>query len=156
MRDVHVARAELDRLAPMPVLFDALVAEDDDACILVKTLTMHDPGVAQQRTAPRWPHHLPGELVIGLTGQAACILLCRSARIEPSWRGHGVRINDARFSAPVLVGERFFTRVELVQSRRLRGSLHVRLRYRMWKPGSDAAEVETYRSVQDAIFFPGA
>ena len=156
MREVHVARAELDRLAPMPVLFDALVAEDDGACVFVKTLTLDDPGVAQQRTAPRWPHHLPGELVIGLTGQAACITLCRVGRIDTSWRGHGVRILDARFSAPVLLGERFYTRVEIVNARRLLGSLHVRLRYRMWKHAGDGTEVETYRSAQVAIFFPGA
>jgi hypothetical protein len=30
------------------------------------------------------------------------------------------------------------------------------LRYRMWKHGADGAEIETYRSEQDAIFFPGA
>jgi hypothetical protein len=156
MREVHVTRDELDRLAPMPVLFDALVAEDDAACVFVKTLTIDDPGVARQRTAPRWPHHLPGELVIGLTGQAACITLCRLGRIDPSWRGHGVRIIDARFSAPVLLGERFYTRVEIVHLRRLLGSLHVRLHYRMWKPAGDGSEIETYRSQQDAIFFPGA
>jgi hypothetical protein len=156
MRDVYVPRAEIDRLAPMPVLFDALVGEDEGTCVFVKTLTRDDPGVAQQRTSPRWPHHLPGELVIGLTGQAACVALCRLGLIEPSWRGHGVRILDARFPAPVLLGEQFFTRVDVLRTRRLRGSLHVRLRYRMWKRGVDGGEIETYRSEQDAIFFPGA
>jgi len=139
----------------MPVLFDALVGEDDGVCVFVKTLTRDDPGVALQRTTTRWPHHLPGELVIALTGQAACIALCRHGLIDPSWRGHGVRIVDARFSAPVLLGERFFTRLEILRARRLRGSLHVRLRYRMWKHGGDGGEIETYRSEQDAIFFPG-
>ena len=156
MRDLHVPRAELDRLAPMPVLFDALVGEDEGACVFVKVLTLADPGVAQQRTSPRWPHHLPGELVIGLTGQAAFIALCRLGFIDPSWRGHGVRIINARFSAPVLLGEQFHTRVEVVRARRLMGSLHVRLRYRMWKHGADGAQTETYRSEQDAIFFAGA
>jgi acyl dehydratase len=75
--------------------------------------------------------------------------------IDPSWRGHGVRIVDARFSAPVLLGECFFTRIEILRTRRLRGSLHVRLRYRMWKHDADGGEIETYRSEQDAIFFPG-
>ena len=155
MRDVHVPRAEIDRLAQSPVLFDALIAEDDTACVFVKTLTIDDPGVAQQRTTPRWPHHLPGELVIGLTGQAGCIALCRLGLIDPSWRGHGVRIVNARFSAPVLLGERFFTRVEIVRARRMLGSLHLRLRFRMWKHDGEGAEIETYRSEQDAIFFPG-
>jgi len=152
---LSIPRAELDALAPMPVLFDALVDEDDTACVFVKTLTLDDPGVALQRTRPRWPHHLPGELVIALTGQAGCIALCRHGLIDPSWRGHGVRIADARFSAPVLLGERFFTRIEIRRTRRLRGSLHVRLGYRMWKHGADGEEIETYRSEQDAIFFPG-
>jgi hypothetical protein len=156
MREVHVPRAEIDALSPMPVLFDALIGEGDDACVFVKTLTADDPGVAAQRTTPRWPHHLPGELVIGLTGQAACIALCRLGHIDPSWRGHGVRIVDARFPAPVLLGERFYTRVEIARARRLLGSLHVRLRYRMWKHDADGTEIETYRSEQDAIFFPGA
>ena len=66
-----------------------------------------------------------------------------------------MRIVNARFSAPVLLGEQFYTRVEIVRTRRVHGSLHVRLRYRMWKRGADGGEVETYRSEQDAIFFPG-
>jgi len=156
MRELNVPRAELDRLAPIPVLFDALVGEDDGVCVFVKTLTLDDPGVAAQRTSPRWPHHLPGELVIGLTGQAACVALCRLGHIEPSWRGHGVTISHARFSAPVLLGERFFTRIEIARTRRVLGSLHVNLRYRMWKHDAGGAEIETYRSTQDAIFFPGS
>jgi hypothetical protein len=155
MREVNVPRSELDALAQSPVLFDALVGEDEQACVFVKTVTIDDPGVAQQRITSRWPHHLPGELVIGLTGQAACIALYRLGLIDPSWRGHGVRIVDARFPAPVLLGERFFTRIDIVRARRLLGSLHVRLRYRMWKHDAAGAEIETYTSTQDAIFFPG-
>jgi len=156
MRELHVPRAELDPLSPVPVLFDALVGQDDGACVFVKTLSIDDPGVAQQRTSPRWPHHLPGELVIGLTGQAACVALVRLGLIDPSWRGHGVRITKARFSAPVLLGERFYTRIDVTRTRRVGGSLHVALRYRMWKHGPDGEEIETYRSEQDAIFFPRA
>ena len=152
---MRVPRAELDGLAPIPVLFDALVEESADGCVFEKTLSRDDPGVALQRTTPRWPHHLPGELVIGLTGQAACVALHRLGLIDARWRGHGVRIREARFSAPVLVGETFWTRLSIVRVRRLRDSLHVRLRYRMWKQDPDGAEVETYRSEQDAIFFPG-
>lgn len=152
---LHVPRQELDALAPMPVLFDALIAEDERGCVFEKTLTLDDPGVRQQRTSPRWPHHLPGELVIGLTGQAACVFLRRRGVIDASWRGHGVRIRDARYSAPVLLGERFFTRLTLLRDRRLMGSLHLRLAYRMWKPAADGGEIETFRSEQDAIFFPG-
>ena len=155
MVNLPIPRAALDALAPMPVLFDALVGEEENVCVFVKTLTLDDPGVAQQRTSPRWPHHLPGELVIALTGQACCVALRRHGLIDPSWRGHGVRIVDARFSAPVLLGERFYTRIEILRTRRLRGSLHVRLRYRMWKHAADGSEIETYRSEQDAIFFTG-
>jgi hypothetical protein len=45
-----------------------------------------DPGVREQRTTPIVPHHLPGELVIGLTGQAACVFLSRRGLIDASWR----------------------------------------------------------------------
>jgi hypothetical protein len=152
---LRVPRRELDPLAPMPVLFDALIAEDEQGCVFEKTLTLDDPGVREQRTTPKWPHHLPGELVIGLTGQAACIFLRRRGLIDAGWRGHGVRITDARYSAPVLLGERFLTRLTVLRRRRLGGSLHLRLAYRMWKLGPDGAEIETYRSQQDAIFFPG-
>lgn len=155
MNSLRILRAELDPLAPMPVLFDALVEQSETGCTFEKTLGLDDPGVAQQRTTPSWPHHLPGELVIGLTGQAACIALRRLGVIDAGWRGHGVRITEARFSAPVLLGETFWTRVEIVRRRRLHGSIHVRLRYRMWKRDGAGAEVETYRSEQDAIFFPG-
>jgi hypothetical protein len=157
MRELRIFRAELDRFGSSPVLFDALVGQDDEAkvCVFEKTLTLDDPGVAQQRVTANWPHHLPGELVIGLTGQAALVALNRLGLIDPSWRGHGVRITDARYSAPVLLGERFWTRIEVGKIRRLRTSLHARLHYRMWKLDAAGAEVETYRSQQDAIFFPG-
>ena len=156
MRPVRIAREELDRLTQAPALFDALVGEDGEAFVFEKTVTMADPGVADQRVTPSWPHHLPGELTIALTGQAGVIAVRRAGLIEDGWRGHGVRIVDARFSAPVLVGERFFTRVEIGRVRRLRASVHVQFRFVMWKLGSDGAEVETYRSEQHAIFFPPA
>jgi 3-hydroxymyristoyl/3-hydroxydecanoyl-(acyl carrier protein) dehydratase len=155
MREVHVPRAELDSGAQAPVLFDALIGEEDHACVFVKTVTEDDPGVAEQRTTPRWPHHLPGELIIALTGQAGGIALRRQGLIDPSWRGHGVRIRDARFSAPVLLGERFYVRVETLRVRRLLGKLHARFRFRMWKDGPGGSQIETYRSEQDALFFPG-
>lgn len=154
MGSMPIGRRALDALSPVPVLFDALIDEDEQSCVFEKTVTLDDPGVAGQRTAPRWPHHLPGELVIGLTGQAACILLRRRGLIDGGWRGHGVRIRDARYPAPVLLGERFFTRVTVLRARRLLGSLHVRFAYRMWKLGPDGEEIDTFRSEQDAIFFP--
>ncbi len=154
MRDVHVARADLDRLSQSPALFDALVKEDESRFLFVKTVTRDDPGIALQRVTPNWPHHLPGELVIGLTGQAGMIALRRKGLIDDGWRGHGVRIRDARFSAPVLLGERFYTLVEIVRTRRLHGNLHVSFRFRMWKDAPDGSQIETYRSEQDAMFFP--
>src|SRR5512139_4223032 len=123
--NLHVPRHELDPLGQSPVLFDALIEEDEQGCVFEKTLTLDDPGVRDQRTTPKWPHHLPGELVIGLTGQAACVFLRRRGLIDAGWRGHGVRITEARFSAPVLLGERFFTRLTLLRTRRLRESLHL-------------------------------
>jgi hypothetical protein len=151
---VRVPRAELDRVTLAPALFDALVAEDGGAWVFEKTVTLDDPGVVEQRVTPAWPHHLPGELTIALTGQAGVIAAHRAGLIGDGWRGHGVRIVDARFSASVLVGERFFTRVELGRVRRIGRSLHVQFRFRMWKHGADGEEVETYRSEQHAIFFP--
>ena len=155
LREVHVPRTALDALCFSPVVFDALIGENERSALFEKTLRADDPGVAAQRVTPRWPHHLPGELVIGLTGQAATILLRRLGVIDASWRGHGVRITDARYSAPVLVGERFLTHIDIARTRRLRDSLHLRLHYRMWKHDPAGAEIETYRSEQDAIFFPG-
>ena len=151
---IRVPREELDGLTQAPARFDALVAEDEHGCVFEKTVSMDDPGVAEQRTTPAWPHHLPGELVIALTGQAGCIVARRRGLIGEGWRGHGVRIVDARFSAPVLVGERFFTRVDVGRVRKVGRSVHVQFRFRMWKPGDGGGEVETYRSEQHAIFFP--
>ncbi len=153
--NVLATRAELDALGQSPILFDALIAEDERACVFAKTVRADDPGVAEQRATANWPHHLPGELVIAFTGQAACIALQRQGLTDPSWRGHGVRIRDARFSAPVLVGEQLFVRVETVRVRRIRDSAHVQFRFRMWKIGPAGEEIETYRSDQDAIFFRG-
>lgn len=150
-----LSRDQLDPLGQSPILFDALVAEDERSCTFVKTLRADDPGVAEQRVTAHWPHHLPGELVIAFTGQAACVALQRQGITDASWRGHGVRIRDARFSAPVLVGEQVFVRVETVRVRRLRDSSHVQFCFRMWKHDADGREVETYRSEQDAIFFKG-
>jgi hypothetical protein len=154
MTRLPIPRAELDRWTHVPARFDALVAEDEHGCILEKTVTMDDPGVAEQRVTPGWPHHLPGELVIALTGQAGFIAARRRGLIGEGWRGHGVRIVDARFAAPVLVGERLFARVEIGRVRRLGTSVHVQVRFRMWKRDAEGAEVETYRSEQHAIFFP--
>ena len=155
MSFLEIPRADLDQLGQSPILFDALISEDDRTCVFRKVLTIDDPGVAAQRTTPRWPHHLPGEVYIALTGQAAIILMRRRGLIDAGWRGHGVRIRDARFSAAVLLGETFHVRVELRRSRRLRESIHTQLAFRMWKHGSDGTEVEVYRSEQDAMFFPG-
>jgi hypothetical protein len=155
MRELYLGRDDLDPLCQSPVLFDALIGEDENAFLFVKTVTRDDPGVASQRVTERWPHHLPGELVIALTGQAGVIAMRRKGLIDATWRGHGVRIRDARFSAPVLVGERFYTCVEILRTRRLGEVVHVRYRFRMWKEGADSREVETYRSEQDAMFFPG-
>jgi len=152
--EIYVGRADLDRFCPTPVLFDALIVEDDSGLVFLKTLTAEEPGVRLQRVSPNWPHHLPGDTVIALTGQAGIIAMHRRGLIGPAWRGHGVRIQDARYSAPVLVGEQFFTRVDIVRVRRWRDSLHTRFRFRMWK-NIDGAEVETFRSQQDAMFFPG-
>jgi hypothetical protein len=155
MSSPEIPRSQLDPLGQSPILFDALIAEEEHACVFRKMLTMDDPGVAEQRTTARWPHHLPGELYIALTGQAAVILMRRRGLIDSGWRGHGVRIRDARFSAPVLVGETFFVRSELLRTRRLRDSLHTQFAFRMWKLADDGAEVDVYRSEQDAMFFPG-
>ncbi len=153
----EIPREELDPLGQSPIHFDALVQEDLDEGVFVfrKRITIEDPGVAAQRTTSRWPHHLPGELVIGFTGQAGTIALHRKGLIEVGWRGHGVRIRDARFSASVLLGETVFVQAKLARVRRLGPSLHARFAFRMWKHGEDGGEIETYASEQDAIFFPG-
>jgi len=154
MSETHVPRARLDPLAQAPVLFDELVEEEDNAWVFSKTVGLEDPGVRDQRVTPNWPHHLPGELTIALTGQAGVIALRRKGIIDDTWRGHGVRIREVRFSAPVLVGETVFLRVELGRIRRIGRSLHVGYRFRAWKRGAGGEEIETYRSEQDAIFFP--
>ena len=151
----EIPKDELDPLSQSPVLFDALIAEDERGCVFRKTLTMADPGVASQRVTPRWPHHLPGDLIIGLTGQAGIIAVRRRGVIADGWRGHGVRIREARFTAAVLVGETFYVRADIVRARRFAENVHVRFAFRMWKHGADGSEVEVYRSEQDAMFFPG-
>jgi len=155
MRQIHVPREELQTLGQSSILFDALVGEDDHSLVFRKTVTRADPGIVEQRVSARWPHHLPGELVIALTGQAGVIAVRRKGLIEDGWRGHGVRIRDARFPAPVLLGETFFTRVDIARVRRMRDSVYVQFRFRMWKLAPDGREIETFRSEQDAMFFPG-
>src|SRR2546430_7830598 len=66
----------------------------------------------------------------------------------------GLKAPCGRFSAPVLVGEQFFTHVEIGRVRRVGRSVHVQFRFRMWKVDAEGGEVETYRSEQHAIFFP--
>jgi hypothetical protein len=154
MSGLPIPRRELDRWTHAPALFDALIAEDGEAFVFEKTVRADDPGVAAQRVTPAWPHHLPGELTIALTGQGGFIACHRKGLIGDDWRGHGVRIVDARFSAPVLLGETVYTRVEVGRVRRLARSVHVQFRFRMWKHDASGAEIETYRSEQHAIFFP--
>jgi Tfp pilus assembly protein PilV len=71
-----LSRDELDRLTHAPSRFDALVAEDEAAACFEKTVTMTTPACGAARDAG-WPHHLPGELVIALTGQAGFIVARR-------------------------------------------------------------------------------
>ena len=66
-----------------------------------------------------------------------------------------MRITDARFSASVTLGETVYVQAKMGRVRKLGESLHARFTFRMWKLGQDGAEIETYRSEQDAIFFPG-
>ena len=42
---IEIPRAALDPLGQSPVLFDALIAEDEQACTFRKVLTARDPGV---------------------------------------------------------------------------------------------------------------
>ncbi len=155
MLDHEVPREALDSWGQSPIHFDALVSEDEQRFVFRKTLTLDDPGVAEQRATEHWPHHLPGDFTIGLTGQAAVIALHRLGLIKEGWRGHGVRIRDARWSAPVLLGETCYLSIEIVRARRLRGSVHARARFRMWKHDPEGAEIEVYHSDQEAMYFPG-
>jgi len=155
MQELWVPRTELEAVSQSAVYFDALIGEEDSALVFQKQVTLADPGVAAQRVTPRWPHHLPGDVIIALTGQAGVIAARRKGIVPPGWRGRGVRIRDARFSAPVLLGETLFARVEIARVRRLAGNVYMSFRFRMWKRGADGAEVETFRSEQDAMFFPG-
>jgi len=71
MSGLPVHREELDRLTHSPMRFDALVAEDDQGATFEKTVTMDDPGVAEQRVTSRVgpsgrglaPVRAPGTLV---------------------------------------------------------------------------------------------
>ena len=90
--EIYVAAADLDHLTPTPILFDALIEESESGLVFVKTLTLECPGVGEQRVATSWPHHLPGDVVIALTGQAGIIAMHRRGLIGADWRGHGVRI----------------------------------------------------------------
>src|SRR5262249_60839774 len=104
----RVSREELDRFTHAPVRFDALVGEENGAYVFEKTVTLDDPGVAEQRVTPTWPHHLPGELTIALTGQAGIIPAPPAGLLGDGGRGHGGRPLDAPYSAPVAPAQRVF------------------------------------------------
>ena len=55
MSSPEIPRSQLDPLGQSPILFDALIAEEEHACVFRTMLTMDDPGVAEQRTTARWP-----------------------------------------------------------------------------------------------------
>jgi len=86
-----LTRADLDPLGQSPIHLDALVAEEEGAFVFEKRVTMDDPGVREQRTTSAWPHHLPGELVIGLTGQAGTIALRPPPRSAKAWTSESNR-----------------------------------------------------------------
>jgi hypothetical protein len=104
-RSAHhaAARASVHWPSFFDIVCSALIAEDGNSFVFEKRVTMNDPGVRDQRVTLQWQHHLPGELVIGLTGKASTSALRRKGVIVQGWRGHGVRIRNTRFSQSVLV-----------------------------------------------------
>ena len=54
MLELDIPREVLDPLSHAPVLFDALVGEEENACVFRKTVTLSDPGVQPgRRRVPR-------------------------------------------------------------------------------------------------------
>jgi len=113
-------------------LHDLLEIERDEAegldrvVALCDTQTLADhPIVAAQREWPSQPKHVPGIIMVQITGtlgnlHAVCVM---GLKMSEGWVGFGTNIHEARFSGVGKIGPAMICELKIERLRRIKGQV---------------------------------
>jgi len=141
-------------------LHDLLEIERDEAegldrvVALCDTQTLADhPIVAAQREWPSQPKHVPGIIMVQITGtlgnlHAVCVM---GLKMSEGWVGFGTNIHEARFSGVGKIGPAMICELKIERLRRIKGQVFGTYAFRFEQEGK-----VIYRSRQTASWLrPG-
>jgi hypothetical protein len=112
---------------------DVLEVDADHVVGICETDALaHSPIVAAQRPWPGQPKHVPGIVIVQITGTLGNIhaVLGLGLRMSEGWVGFGTNILEARFRGLGRIGPPLRCELQVVDLRRLEGSLFVTYSFR--------------------------
>lgn len=132
---------------------DLLGIDGDNGVVrgLVDT-TRLGPLVDAQRESPGHPRHVPGAVMVQITGTLGSLHAVYVLGLRPSegWSGFGTHVKGARFPSLGRIGPPMEVELRASRIRRLRGRTFAEYAFRYTQEGRDV-----YRSEQAAIWFNG-
>jgi hypothetical protein len=110
------------------------------------------PLVEAQVVTPGHPRHVPGAVMVQITGTLGNLHAVYVLGLRPSqgWSGFGTHVRSARFPSIGRIGPPMDVELTATRVRRLRGRTFVEYRFRYEQEGR-----EIYLSEQAAIWFQG-
>jgi hypothetical protein len=102
------------------------------------------PLVDAQRPLPGHPKHVPGAVVIQITGTIGVLHAAYGLGLRPSkgWVGFGTAIRQARFRRLGTIGAPIIATAECTRHRHLRGTWHLEYRFHFAQDGETLYESE--------------
>jgi hypothetical protein len=137
---------------PGGLLIDELVSIDRETSLVRARMTTHEdlPITREQRVHPeRHPRHISGGLMIHLTGMMGFLhaYYVLGLRHHQGWIGYGTHIHEGKFKKLGRVDRPLELECQATQSRKVRGSLFARYRFK-FQQGEDVV----YEGEQSAIW----
>lgn len=131
-------------------LVDADLFPDEGRVVGICDTTRLGPLVDAQRTWPGHDKHLPGAVMIQITGTLGQLMssYVLGLRATDGWVGFGTHIHDAKFSRLGKIGPIVTCEAKLETNRRFRDSRFTRIAFRFEQEGEDI-----YTSSQTAAWF---
>lgn len=110
------------------------------------------PLVDAQRVRPNHPQHVPGAIMVQITGTLGNLHAVYVLDLRPTegWTGFGVHMKEARFPSIGRIGPPMRVELETLRMRRFRGRHFATYRFRFTQEGR-----ELYLSEQTAVWFQG-
>lgn len=132
---------------------DVLELDPEAGRVVVRVDTTDlGPFVAAQRSVGGHPKHVPGAVMIHLTGTLGQLqaIYCRGLRPSEGWIGFGTVIKKARFLKLGEIGPPVVATATLLKARQFRGSWHLTSEFVYEQQGEPI-----YYSEQTATWFRG-